>query len=75
MGNREDPVNHPPWVRFEQAAAAQKCIEAMEKGEVENLGVLIRGVWRAADDKPSEGDFTSWTRPDLDLTARDVPAF
>lgn len=73
MGNREDPVNHPPWVRFKKQEQAERLLSAMERGEVENLGLSLRGKWKP-DDKPyvTDGDFTSWSRPDLDLTARDI---
>eukprot|EP00403_Amphidinium_massartii_P037771 CAMPEP_0178443070 /NCGR_PEP_ID=MMETSP0689_2-20121128/38610_1 /TAXON_ID=160604 /ORGANISM="Amphidinium massartii, Strain CS-259" /LENGTH=171 /DNA_ID=CAMNT_0020066875 /DNA_START=20 /DNA_END=532 /DNA_ORIENTATION=+ len=50
MGNRQDPTNEPPWVRFANAKSADSALTAIQAGEV-----FIDGIVIAADRSNKRG--------------------
>mmetsp|Transcript_29117 Transcript_29117/g.53113 ORF Transcript_29117/g.53113 Transcript_29117/m.53113 type:complete len:166 (+) Transcript_29117:91-588(+) len=41
MGNRQDPTNEPPWVRFANAKSADAALTAIKANEVFIDGIII----------------------------------
>eukprot|EP00435_Cladocopium_sp_Y103_P055755 s615_g18.t1 len=48
MGNRNNPEEEPPWVRFMTEKAAQDALDALNKGEVYVDGNQLKAQWRPA---------------------------
>mmetsp|Transcript_53310 Transcript_53310/g.165249 ORF Transcript_53310/g.165249 Transcript_53310/m.165249 type:complete len:169 (-) Transcript_53310:120-626(-) len=44
MGNRDNPVDEPPWVRFSDSSACEKAMTAIKNGEVVVDGVSLNAT-------------------------------
>ncbi|CAL1164761.1 unnamed protein product [Cladocopium goreaui] len=77
MGNRNNPEEEPPWVRFMTEKAAQDALDALNKGEVFVDGNQLKAQWRPARGGKGEGrrpppEKDQMHRRDLDFSSRDM---
>lgn len=71
MGDRFNPRERPPWVKFNTKEGAQRALDAMKKGIVIANSKILRGEWSKGGEPPTPVE-DILDRPDLNLTSRDL---
>uniref|UniRef100_A0A7S4V566 RRM domain-containing protein n=1 Tax=Alexandrium monilatum TaxID=311494 RepID=A0A7S4V566_9DINO len=74
MGNRENPREEPPWVRFCEPRSAEKAMAAIMEGKVYLDGLQIKAELRSGMKRPAPPPRrreTEQQRRDLDFSSRD----
>mmetsp|Transcript_38469 Transcript_38469/g.90464 ORF Transcript_38469/g.90464 Transcript_38469/m.90464 type:complete len:181 (+) Transcript_38469:77-619(+) len=73
MGNRDNPVEEPPWVRFKDSQAAEKALEAIKNSQVVLDGNVLEAEWKA-NRRGGGGGFPrdAVSRRDLEVNSRDL---
>eukprot|EP00416_Gambierdiscus_australes_P038286 CAMPEP_0171104674 /NCGR_PEP_ID=MMETSP0766_2-20121228/61136_1 /TAXON_ID=439317 /ORGANISM="Gambierdiscus australes, Strain CAWD 149" /LENGTH=202 /DNA_ID=CAMNT_0011565339 /DNA_START=149 /DNA_END=758 /DNA_ORIENTATION=+ len=72
MGNRDNPQEEPPWVRFCDPRSAEKAMAAIQAGQVFLDGLMIKAELRSAIKRPPPPVRREREqRRDLDFSSRD----
>lgn len=52
MGNRDNPVAEPPWIKYQTREGAEKAMDQLTGGLVNCHGEVLRGEWRESAEPP-----------------------
>jgi len=75
MGNRQNPKEEPPWVRFYEPSGAETALATIKSGQVFLDGVLLQADYksgRRAPEKHPERNQGGRMRGDLEVNSRDL---
>lgn len=75
MGNRMNPQEEPPWVRFYEPQGAEGALAAIKAGQVFVDGLMLQAEYksgRRVTEKPRTTNYTAPLRRDLEVNSRDL---
>jgi len=72
MGNRNNPTEEPPWVRFTRPNSAESALAAIRAGQVFVDGLMVKADWRSSRKGPPAPTREQHSRRDLEVTSRDL---
>mmetsp|Transcript_92613 Transcript_92613/g.258888 ORF Transcript_92613/g.258888 Transcript_92613/m.258888 type:complete len:152 (+) Transcript_92613:68-523(+) len=74
MGNRQNPKEEPPWIRFAEPSGAENALSAIKSNQVFLDGVLLQADYRSSRRAPEHPrrDHAGPSRRDLEVNSRDL---
>eukprot|EP00429_Kryptoperidinium_foliaceum_P068221 CAMPEP_0176073576 /NCGR_PEP_ID=MMETSP0120_2-20121206/36764_1 /TAXON_ID=160619 /ORGANISM="Kryptoperidinium foliaceum, Strain CCMP 1326" /LENGTH=234 /DNA_ID=CAMNT_0017407261 /DNA_START=53 /DNA_END=755 /DNA_ORIENTATION=- len=75
MGNRQNPKEEPPWIRFAEPGGAENALAAIKNGQVFIDGLLLHADYRSSrkvPDYPTRARNAGPSRRDLEVNSRDL---
>lgn len=75
MGNRMNPAEEPPWVRFYEPQGAEGALAAIKAGQVFLDGLMLQAEYKSGRrviEKPRSSREQGPSRRDLEVNSRDL---
>mmetsp|Transcript_52553 Transcript_52553/g.113711 ORF Transcript_52553/g.113711 Transcript_52553/m.113711 type:complete len:156 (-) Transcript_52553:88-555(-) len=71
MGNRSNPQEEPPWVRFVNPQSCEDALASVKAGQVFLDGLMVQAQYKSGRRGPAPSSAPS-TRRDLEVSSRDL---